>query len=177
MITDIGATKMNRAEYELARRCYGYGHWKAPFWFIGPEQGQSAIENNDLKLRHKVFRQLGKHGLCDCRAFHHDIHEKRWHRAARPALQRTWSRLILLLMTFLEKDTDNASLRIYQRERWGRRNGETCVIELSGPPARNLNVVRQRDAFREKRIRFIRQKMLAFKPVFVVMYGLGAMKY
>jgi hypothetical protein len=167
---------MNRAESELARGCYGYGRWKATYWFIGPEQGQSASENNNLTLRHKAFRKLEKHGLCDCGAFHHAIHEERWHRV-RPALQPTWRRLILLLMTFLEKKRDNESLRGYQRDRWGKRSGDTCVIELSGLPARNQNVAREREAFREKRIELIRQKMLACKPVFVVMYGKGAMKY
>jgi hypothetical protein len=167
---------MNRAEYELGRKCYGYGHWKALYWFIGPEQGQSVSENNNLTIRHKAFRRLEQHGLCDCGAFHHAIHEERWHRQ-RPALQPTWRRLILLLMSFLGKKRGNESLRAYQRDRWGRRGGETCVIELSGLPARNLKVAREREAFRENRVRFIRRKMLACKPVFVVMYGKGVMKY
>ncbi len=157
----------------MGRGCYGYGRWKAPYWFIGPEQGQSASENNDLKLRYEAFRQLGKDGLSDCRAFHDFIHEKRWHRATKPALQPTWRRLILLLMAFLEKPTDDESLRTYQRDRFGRLSDETCVIELSGLPARNFKVPREREGFRRKRIEFIRGKMFTCKPIFVVMYGKG----
>jgi|SRR5271167_2587190 len=168
--------QMANAEEELAKGCYGYGSWKAPYWFIGPEQGQSAAEYDDLKLRFEAFRKLGKDGLCDCGIFHDFIRETRWHRARKPALQPTWRRLVLLLLTFLKQDSDNDSIRAYQRDQWGRLSGETCVIELSGLPARNLNVFRARDAFREKRIRFIRQKLLAFKPVFVVMYGMRAKK-
>ena len=80
-------------------------------------------------------------------------------------------------MVFLEKPTDDESLRIYQRDRFGRLSGETCVIELSGLPARNFKVPRERERFRQERIEFIRDKMLTWKPVFVVMYGKGAMKH
>jgi hypothetical protein len=168
---------MTDAEYEMARGCYGYGRWGAPYWFIGLEEGLSPNESNGLKLRYKAFRQLSKDGLSDCGVFHGFIHETRWHRAARPALQPAWRRLILLLMTFLEKDADNESLRIYQRDRFGRLDGETCVIELSGLPARNLNIPRNRELFREERIKFIRGKMLACKPKFVVMYGRRDLKH
>src|SRR6266567_1397858 len=164
------------AEYEMGSGCYGYGRWEAPYWFIGPEAGQSPTENNDIKLRYKAFRQLGKDGLTDCGAFHDFIHEKRWHRATRPALQPTWRRLILLLMTFLKEPTDDESLRTYQRDRLGRLSDETCVIELSGLPARNFEVPRERRRFRQQRIEFIRGKMLTCKPAFAVMYGKGAMK-
>jgi hypothetical protein len=172
----ITLAAMTSAERKLAKECYGYGSWEAPYWFIGPEQGQAAWEDHDLNLRHRAFCQLEEDGLCDCACFHRLIGETRWHRATKPALQRTWSRLILLLMSFLQKPgdkkpLDNEAVRAYQRDHWGKHGDETCVIELSGLPARNLNVLRERDAFREERIRFIRQKMLACKPVSVVMYG------
>jgi len=80
-------------------------------------------------------------------------------------------------MTFLKKPADNESLRTYQRDRFGRLNDETCVIELSGLPARNLNVPRKRELFRDERIKFIRGKMLACKPRFVVMYGRRDLKH
>jgi hypothetical protein len=168
---------MTDAEHELARRCYGYGRWDAPYWFIGPEEGQSPRESNSLKLRYKAFRELSKDGLSDCGVFHGFIHETRWHKAAKPALQPAWRCLILLLMTFLKKGADNESLRIYQRDRFGRLDGETCVIELSGLPARNLSVPRKRELFREERIKFIRGKILACKPKFVVMYGRRDLKH
>ena len=170
---------MKRAEDELARESYGYGCWKAPYCFIGPEQGQAADENNNLANRHKAFVELQTDGLSDCGAFHDFIHEPRWHRA-KPALQRTWSRLIRLLLTFDDKDTDNNEiLRIYQRDRWGRQNGETCVIELSGLPARNLEVQRNRERYRPERIKFIRDKLFGCHPAptFVVMYGKGAWEH
>lgn len=83
----------------------------------------------------------------------------------------------MLLMTFLKKPVDEESLRTYQRDQWGRLGGETCVIELSGLPARNLNVPRERERFRHQRIKFIRKMIRTHKPIFVVMYGQGDMEH
>jgi hypothetical protein len=162
---------MDEGIREMARRCYGYGRWDAPYWFIGLEQGQAPSENNDLKPRVKAWLDLGCHELSDCREFHHRIQEKRWHRE-KPPLQLTWRRLMLLLMAFLKRNTDKESLRNYQRDRWGRLSGgETCVIELSGLAARNFRVPRDRRLFRQERIDVIRQRMLTYRPALVVMYG------
>ena len=159
----------------MAYRCYGYGNWDAPYWFIGPEQGQSR----NLAHRVEAWLDLGGKELCDCRAFHtHNlIRESRWHRD-HPQLQSTWKSLILLLLTFQENSTDDPTddeiRRIYQRDRWGMaHNGETCVIELSGLPANNSKVQIDHKQFRQERIAVIRERIRAHKPVFVVMYGKG----
>jgi hypothetical protein len=155
---------------EMARRCYGYGRWEAPYWFIGPEQGQGGSENNDLRPRIKAWLHLGGGELSDCRDFHALIGERRWH-GENPRLQSTWRSLMLLLMTFLGRPTDNESLRKYQRDQWGRLSGETCVIELSGLAARSFRTQRDRGSFREERITIIRERTLHYKPILVVMYG------
>ena len=155
---------------EFARRCYGYGNWRAPYWFIGPEQGQAREENDDLRPRIKAWHDLGKVELNDCCDFHALIGEKSWHRE-KPRLQSTWRPLMLLLMTFLEKSTDNDRLREYQRDQWGRLEGETCVIELSGLAAHSFKIPRDRELFRRERIEFIRERMLHCKPALAVMYG------
>ena len=98
---------------EMALRCYGYGRWSAPYWFIGPEQGQAPEENDDLKPRVKAWQHLEATELTDCCEFHALIGEKRWHRE-RPKLQSTWRPLLLLLMTYLGKRTDRDALRNYQ---------------------------------------------------------------
>lgn len=161
---------------EMALRCYGYGRWSAPYWFIGPEQGQAPEENDDLKPRVRAWRELGATELTDCRDFHELIEDKRWHRE-RPRLQSTWRPLLLLLMTYLGKSTDRGTLRSYQRDKWGRLDGETCVIELSGLAARNFTVPRDRESFRQERIAVIRERMRHHSPELVVMYGLGEMEH
>jgi hypothetical protein len=40
----IEEAQLDKAEEEMARECYGYGRWGAPYWFIGPEQGQGSWE-------------------------------------------------------------------------------------------------------------------------------------
>jgi hypothetical protein len=162
---------MEEAEKELASRCYGYGRWDAPYWFIGPEQGQARWENDDLTARFEAFRKLSKDGLSDCRSFHNEIHETRWHREDPPAvLQPTWKFLILALKAFLQDSTEKECRRSYQCHRWGSSEGETCVIELSGLPATNFNVPRQREV-RQERLKFIHRKMTSFHPRFVIIYG------
>ncbi len=80
---------------------------------------------------------------------------------------------MLLLMTFLARCADSEKLREYQRTEWGKSNGETCVIELSGLAANNLTVTRDRESFREERIKIIAERIRVHRPELVVMYGTG----
>jgi hypothetical protein len=74
---------MDHNIYDMAHQSFGYGRWAAPYWFIGPEQGRTPSENNDLKPRVEAWRYLGGGELIDCHAFHDRIGEKRW-RVAHP---------------------------------------------------------------------------------------------
>lgn len=166
-------------ELRMAYKHYGYGRWNAPFWFIGPEQGQTRNGNDTLAQRIKAWQELGESELCDCRRFHELIHYPRWH--GRPTkLQSTWKSLLLLLLAYLGIPTDDAqdeNRRTYQRERWGRiENGETCVIELSGLPANNLKIQINRERFRSERVDAIRQR-ISQHTQFIVMYGVSEHKY
>jgi hypothetical protein len=165
------------SELEMARRSYGYGRWDAPYWFIGPEQGKGEGEPSDNSQRVKAWKHLGETELCDCLDFHAQIADMSWHQG-KPNLQRTWRPLILLLKTFLDRPSDIESIRAYQRDRWGRlKEGETCIIELSGLAARSMREPLDRARFRGERIEIIRQRMLSLEPVFVVMYGLNEKPY
>jgi hypothetical protein len=109
--------------------------------------------------------------------FHAQIPDLSWH-LEKPNLQRTWRPLILLLKAFLNEPLDIDKLRDYQRDRWGRvKEGETCVIELSGLAAKSLRVPVDREQFRQERIQIIRQRMVSSRPAFVVMYGVSQRPY
>lgn len=54
---------------EMARGCFGYGRWDAPYWLIGLEEGMSGTLDNRIR----AFQKLDKDGLCDSRKFHHEI--------------------------------------------------------------------------------------------------------
>src|SRR6185312_17353521 len=58
---------------EMAKRCYGYGRWDAPYWFIGIGEGMG--KNDSLEKRSAVWSRFKKDGLMDCRDFHLSIGE------------------------------------------------------------------------------------------------------
>jgi hypothetical protein len=162
---------MNSPLENMARDFYGYGRWDAPYWFIGLEQGG---EDNDARAA--AFAKQQSNGLCDCKDFHVEIGEERWHRDY-PALQRSWRRLMLLLSSFTGTSSDNDDLRNYQRDHWAMKHGDTCVIELCGLSAKNLSVTIDRKSFLDGRIAVIRRKIVENKPKLVTMYGYGAQKH
>jgi hypothetical protein len=166
----------------MAQRSYGYGCWDAQYWFIGPEQGMGKHEKPNVQesneLRVGAWKKLGCRALNDCRKFHEEIREPRWHfQEPRVELQKTWRPLMLLMMTLLERPSDNDSLRYYQAHRWGasepwtKERGETCVIELSGLAAPKLKESIDTGSFRRERIEFICGKVRERLPKLVVMYG------
>ena len=176
--------------HKMALGCFGYGRWDADCWFIGPEQGMSSQE--DISRRVEAWIKLGEKDLEDCRIFHEQIGELRWH-GSKPKLQKTWKQLMLLLMAYegnrldMSKPQDEQRLRVYQRDSWGRETGNTCVIELSGLPAHSYVTSRQQksnlfepaefEAIRDKRIRKICERLLQHKPKLVIMYGLSEKKH
>jgi hypothetical protein len=160
-------------ELEMARCFYGFGRWDAPFWFIGPERGKGPTERADNERRIRAWVALGRPDVCDCRRFHNEIGENRWHRES-PSLQRTWRSLMLLLMAAMERPHDSNSLRTYQRTLWGKGEaGETCVIELSGIGARSLATPAEQHRFLHGRIEVIREQLRIRKPAVVVLYGVS----
>jgi hypothetical protein len=165
-------------ELEMARAFYGYGLWDALYWFIGPEPGKGPKEFTNACLA-ETWMKLGACDLCDCKEFHLAVGETCWHREEPqwPKLQSTWRSLILLLIAFLEEPIDIDARRKYQRDRWGRDSGETCVIELSGLAAKGYEDSIDRKGFRQERVETICKKLHEHKPRFVVMYGLSEKEY
>ena len=174
----------------MARGCYGYGSWTAPYWFIGPEQGMQAA--GDLDKRVNAWVSLGRGELDDCLEFHKLIEEPRWHGKS-PKLQKTWKQLMLMLMSFLgnqldiNKASDKASLCAYQRDHLGRSNDETCLLELSGLPAHSYTTSKKQRSeifkpsefaeIRKDRIALIRARILQHMPKLIVMYGHSEIQY
>jgi hypothetical protein len=176
---------MDNDTLAMARGNYGYGRWEAPYWFLGPGQG-----GNNLALRVEVWLKRGSRGLDDCREFHHDIKECRWHFKEPVSLQNTWRPLMLLLMNFLGRPVDNDSLpkklrknyylRVYQRDRWGsldEKVAETCVIDLSGLAAPNSQENPDPGIYLQERIEVICARILDHQPRLVVMYGTGQRRH
>src|SRR6478736_4725719 len=76
-------------------RFYGYGNSSAPIWFVGMEEGGGRTPE-EIENRIAAWEQRGESDLEDLVEYHHAIGVTR-HFGARPALQRTWAKLIRIL--------------------------------------------------------------------------------
>jgi ribosomal protein L44E len=159
---------------QAAETWFGYGRWDAPYWFIGKEPGGA----DDLE-QYASWLRLGGSELIDCRRHDLDCPSKRepgmWHGGERPPLQPTWRPLIAMVLAFEGAPVyDDAAVRRYQDERWGRTDGDTAVLELSAIAAPSLA---HEDAMRlmnvPERIATFRRHLAETPPRFVVFYGLG----
>jgi hypothetical protein len=168
---------MIELEEDMAQHFYGYGRWDAPYWFIGPEQGQEKKENDNLGPRARAWKHLGQSELVDLKSFHDQL-EQGMHTREKARLQPTWKKLLLLLLSYKGETASSEDRRAYQRLRLGRSNGETCLIELSGLPANNSSTTRDRERFFPMRIGHIgdalKEKLKRPTVGFVVMYGKGS---
>jgi hypothetical protein len=166
--------------HDMARKWYGYGRWDAPFWFIGPEPGMDPSEDNNLRPRCNAWIKLGAGELVDCKEHHFGFGWYDWHREVpRPRIQKTWEKLIRLLLFVRNGEAPGAEdIRSYQQRFWGMKSGETCVIELCSLAANKLKVKKgvtwDANCFREERIETIRRRISVHKPALVVMYRKSA---
>ena len=157
-------------DLEMAQRFYGFGHWAAPIWFIGPEQGKGHNEPSANVRRQEVWHALGRMDLCDCLRFHEALGDMTWHGNI-PRLQATWRPLIYLLLAYLGEEVSQSRARIYQRDSWGRAAGDTAVLDLSAVAARGLHVPTIRDKFLDSRTVFIRKQVEIHRPELIILYG------
>ncbi|WP_216850314.1 hypothetical protein, partial [Granulicella sp. L46] len=127
----------------MEEKFFGFGHWSAPYWFIGPEQGKGPREVTGNALRAEAWKSLGGPETCDCFEFQRQIADLTFHTGKVP-LQSTWKSLILLLLTLQGEAVDDSARKRYQRDRWGREEGETCIIELSGSASQKLREAEHR---------------------------------
>lgn len=153
-------------ESRAAENWFGYGHWEAPYWFVGLEQGGTEDHST-----YSVWQDLGEPELSDCKEHHLKSGFKKWHQGANPPVQSTWLRLIQLLLSYQNRDASTESARAYQQLKWSSRSGETAVMNLSVLHAPSLKADVKRHLFRDERIARMRARMEQYGPEFVVCYG------
>ncbi len=164
----------------MARRCFGYGRWDAPFCFIGPEQGM----NNDPKeddFRLQAWWENGRNELDDAVEYHQRLDSlplrppklnKKGKRmddwfGEKPNVQLTWARLIHFLHGFSPEH--RMSHREFQKSFWGRSNGEICLIELGGVASHKQSSGEQTTAYLPMRLERIKSMLSTQR--FVLLYG------
>ena len=156
----------------MAEHFFGYGRWDAPYWFIGPEAGMGKDGKDNLAARYNSWKRLGCASVVDCERHHRGFGFTRWHDPP-PPTQPTWRQLIRLLLSYQGKESSLDDIPEYQRTKWGNANGDTCVIELCGLAAPNMQMSQDRATFLSGRIKRIREAALKNSPEFIAMYRQG----
>ena len=169
---------------------YGHGSYEAPYWFIGMEFGGG---NTLLEIVSRIqgwydrgakeLEDLGPNGVGA---------GSRWFRPPYP-LQRTWARLVRVLLVSEGVRPTNQAIRAYQRDQLGREGGLDCILELLPLPSPSLNLWQFYSEFAHRypqlahldnrvaytshvaptRLAHVREKIAWHKPRAVVFYGTG----
>jgi hypothetical protein len=149
-----------------AERWFGYGRWSAPYWFVGMEPGGE----DDARV-YETWYELGAPELLDLKTHSEKCEDMRW-LVEHPPLQATWKQLIRMALGYEGAPSGTEDVRCYQRDRLGRSDADTLLIELSAVNAPSLSVhVAERESHRADRIATIRRRMDEHTPTFVVFYG------
>ena len=112
---------------------YGYGTYSAPYWFVGMEEGgrgSFAAATGRIAQRHNRGRQE----LEPLRDDDLSISTSPWFRP-HPKAQPTWKQLIRMTLVAQGRSPSLEEIKAYQRDRLGRTNGETCLLELLPLPS------------------------------------------
>jgi len=109
----------------------GYGRLKAPVWFISLENAGGDVENvsarlnfqpvEDFRSAYKVFKKEAEH-------------------VGQRVIELTWHNICYIMLGLEGKDQDLESIRTYQSESLGRKNGSTMLCELMPIPNPMTNV-------------------------------------
>jgi hypothetical protein len=167
-------------------RFFGYGTWSAPVWFIGMEEGGGS-SLAEVETRIETWRARGANELENLAEFHRAIGVTR-HFGGRPALQRTWAKLIHVLFGLRGEVADTERVRIYQATRLGRHGGETALIELLPLPSpstrdwlyreiSDIPYLATRESYRQHvaplRVWRLRERIAQHRPQVVIFYGVA----
>jgi hypothetical protein len=188
----------------FAEKFFGYGNLEAPYWFVGYEEGFLPGTPRRGRLEQAITRaeawsQLGNRNVLDIKEYHDEVAKKikcfnQWFRQDHPPIQQTWRGLIYLVLK-LEKDLcltragsdalrRRKRVREFQRDCWGRKNGDrsACLLEMYGLPNPNqkekdwlyncLGGSREEvsEKFRPIRHEWFQEKLKSYSPKLIIFY-------
>ncbi|MEA3335851.1 MAG: hypothetical protein U9R25_08055 [Chloroflexota bacterium] len=118
---------------EFAHQFYGYGNYSGQYWFVGMEEGGgNSFEKVNRRLN--TWAHRGKRELEDVAGYHQAIGITDLF-SEKPKIQRTWGKLIRIVLSSQGITPTTERVRAYQRAVLGRPNGETCLVELFSLPS------------------------------------------
>ncbi|MHC5743477.1 MAG: hypothetical protein ACYTXT_16445 [Nostoc sp.] len=170
---------------------YGYGNYQGSYWFIGMEEG-GGEDFQDINNRINIWSNRGNHEIEDIAEYHESIGYGASFKPGAKLDVPVWRTLIRIILSAKGNDNiDLEDIRKYQIEKLGRKDKETCLLELFPLPSPSrkywiynefsqLPFLSTRQTYEdycvETRINHIRQRIQEHKPKAVVFYG-RAFKY
>ena len=163
---------------------YGYGNPFGRFWFIGMEEGGSNTKEEAIR-RFEVWQQLGESETSDLVEYHKQLGLMQFFREP-VKLQLTWGFLIRIILSSKGISIDNKAVKNYQRDHLGRKEDETCLLELLPLSSPSLGVwhysewkgipyLNSRKEYRKivlpRRIDGLKNMIKRYNPPVVVFYG------
>lgn len=166
---------------KLIETFYGYGNLQGKYWFIGMEE--AGVNFEDINNRVNIWSQRGQQEIEDVAEYNIDVG------AWDEKLQPTWNKLIRIVLSAKgNKNINIEDVRKYQFNELGRKDKETCLLELLPLPSPSLAHWIYKDHSRlsyltdrnqyvkhclENRINKISEKIKEHQPKAVVFYGMG----
>ncbi len=173
---------------EYINNFYGYGQWKADFWFVGIEEGGGdCVENIENRL--DSWSKLGNTDLIDCYDHHRNTRTFRDTNKTKLHTQ-TWTKLIITMLNIVNKEHNKNEIINVQLKQWGIKSSNNLLIELlplSSPGIgiwhyskwvnlnSNLFFLKDRKSYERyiipQRIKYIKSQIALFQPKLVLFYG------
>ncbi len=165
---------------------WGYGNFKASVWFVGIEEGCSS-SSEELILRMRKTANATEPILLDVQDDMNNIpsHIKHFH--APKSVQKTWDKIIKIILTLQNKPINRESVIDFQKSQLGRKNSDHCLIELLPLPSRstrkndwmygntNLSELKDRRTYQKRflleRANKLRELILEYCPKMVIFYS------
>jgi hypothetical protein len=166
---------------------YGYGNNQADYWLVGMEEGGgNSVEN--IQLRLQTWKNRGEHEFEDLAEYHNAIGVPQLFTNGEGfKLQRTWNKLIRILMAVEGHEPSLDDVKAFQRTKLGRQESNTCLPELLPLPSRSvkeehwlygkhskIDYLTKRESYRkqlaETRANHIRNKIRNAKPPKAVIF-------
>lgn len=166
---------------------YGYGSYQSPVWFIGMEEG-GGNSMAEIERRLTLWKTRGHRETEDLALYHEALGMGEYFREP-VKNQATWNKLIRIALSAANQPVTLETVKAYQQKRFGRLDGEACLLELLPLPSpgtghwlygeqSNLPALTDRAAYREHyaplRVKQIRQRVLMYQPQTVVFYSSSA---
>jgi len=169
---------------------YGSGNYFGDYWFVGMEEG-GGNDLDQVANRLNAWITLGKTELVDIHEFHLIIDYPQYFNDP-VKLQKTWMQQARIVLAAKGLPSSTSDVRVYQRDKIGRKTNETCLLELLPLPSpstkawnyhlwSDLPFLKDRTTYRSYcapwRMEHIRSRINEYKPKAVVFMGQGYSQY